>query len=162
MELASKNVIIDGKYKGSSIVGTLGIVSVATGLFKSVTLDGNIISNYEVIEDDRRISAMSAVGRGAIGGLLLGPVGLLAAASAKKKGNHVLILKYKDGDSSLVSVDTKVYKMLLQKLSLVNSQISTDSEDIPDQIRKLAQLLEDGILTETEFTEKKEKLLAKI
>ncbi len=41
-------------------------------------------------------------------------------------------------------------------------KVSTNTSDSADQIKKLAELKEQGILTEEEFSKKKEELLAKI
>ena len=72
--------------------------------------------HYEIVNEESRKSASSAVGRGLVGGLLLGSVGLLAGLSAKNKGIHTLAIQFKDGKKSLVEMDDKIYKELLKKL----------------------------------------------
>lgn len=54
--------------------------------------------------------------RGLVGGALLGPVGLLAGLSAKNKGTHTLVIEFKDGKKSLIEVNEKIYKLLMQKM----------------------------------------------
>lgn len=50
-----------------------------------------------IANSSNRTKAGSAITRGAVGGLLLGPIGLLAAASAKKNSYIDLIVHYKSG-----------------------------------------------------------------
>ncbi|WP_245238279.1 hypothetical protein [Paenibacillus etheri] len=68
---------------------TLGIVNLQTGFLKTITIDKNTIEDYEIMDETHSKSAVSAVGRGLVGGFLLGPVGLLAGLSAKSKGVHI-------------------------------------------------------------------------
>lgn len=164
--MGAKNKVIEGDYKGKIITSGFGIVTMATGFFKSMTLDKNTVSNYEIIDGDKRISASSAIGRGALGHFLLGPIGLMAAASAKKKGVYIIALEFKDGKNSLIEVDDKIYKNLIKKLSLIKNNTVNKAEkieqNIPEQIKQLAQLKEQGILTEEEFSNKKRQLLEKL
>ena len=50
----------------------------------------------------------------------------------------------------------------LQQYNKVSSQTVSSSDDIPAQIKKLADLKDAGILSESEFQEKKTELLAKM
>lgn len=50
-----------------------------------------------IANSSSRAKAGSAIARGAVGGLLLGPIGLLAAGSAKRKSYLDLIVHYKSG-----------------------------------------------------------------
>ena len=43
-----------------------------------------------------------------------------------------------------------------------NEELLLSSSDVPDQIKKLAELKEQGILTEDEFQSKKQQLLSKM
>ncbi len=43
-----------------------------------------------------------------------------------------------------------------------NEELLLPSSDVPDQIKKLAELKEQGILTEDEFQTKKQQLLSKM
>ena len=55
---------------------------------------------------------------------------------------------------------------LIEKASLDNQEVKVEpnqsSDDIPDQIKKLADLRDQGILTEEEFNSKKTDLLSKM
>ncbi|MBD8037085.1 hypothetical protein H9635_10040 [Solibacillus sp. A46] len=112
----AKNKVIAGEYLNCNVMSAFGQVSIQTGFTKSIQLDKTTISNYELITEEHRKSAVSGVSRGLIGGVLLGPVGLLAGLSAKNKGTHTLAIEFLDGKRSLIEVDEKIYKALIQKL----------------------------------------------
>lgn len=165
--MGAKNKVIDGEYNGKNVIVTALGITIVTGLFKKVMIDENTVENYEVFDSEKKTSATSAIGRGAVGSLFLGPVGLLAAASAKKKGVYVIAVQFKDGKRSLLEVDEKIYKKMLL-LNFRNEDkddelnLSSSKEHIPEQIKKLSELKEQGILTEEEFNNKKAELLARI
>lgn len=98
----------------------LAICTVGISLFftrtKKIPLDKTTVESYEVIGEESQTSATSAVARGAIGAALLGPVGLTAALSAKKKGLHTIALQFKNGKRSLAEVDDEIYKILVRDL----------------------------------------------
>lgn len=54
--------------------------------------------------------------RGAVGGALLGPIGLAAAVTAKNKNTYLVAVYYKDGDKSLLEMDERVYNMFLKEM----------------------------------------------
>lgn len=114
--MGAKNKVIAGDYEGKGVVSSVGKVLIATGFVKSVELSKETVEEYEVIDAQSKKSAVSAVGRGFVGGALLGPVGLLAGLSAKSKGVHVIAVQFKDGKKSLIEVNDKVYKVLMKKL----------------------------------------------
>ncbi|ASA23514.1 hypothetical protein [Paenibacillus donghaensis] len=111
--MAAKNKVIAGDYKGKALVIVFGQVSLSIGFMKTINLDKNTVEEYEVMNETHSKSATSAVGRGLVGGFLLGPVGLLAGLSAKSKGTHVLAIQFKDGKKSLIEVDEKIYKAII-------------------------------------------------
>lgn len=114
--MGAKNAVIAGDYEKKLVVSTFAGVSIATSFLKSLNLDKSTVEEYEVMDESHRTSATSAVGRGLVGGFLLGPVGLLAGLSAKKKGVHVVAIKFKDGKKSLIEIDEKIYKKLITTL----------------------------------------------
>ncbi len=79
------------------------------GLFSNFQVDFVLIAN-----STSRTKAGSAIARGVVGGALLGPVGLLAAASAKKNGYLDLIIHYKSGRVATrrVKVNSSEYRSL--------------------------------------------------
>lgn len=113
--MGAKNKVIAGDYQGKQVASTFGVPTLMTGGFKSMVLDKTTVEEYEVMDETHQKSAVSAVGRGLVGGFLLGPVGLLAGLSAKSKGVHVVAVQFKDGKKSLIEMDDKIYKAFMTK-----------------------------------------------
>ena len=112
----AKNKVIAGDYEGNPIANGINHLLIMTGLFKKVKLTKETVESYEVMDEESRTSATSAVGRGILGSLLLGPIGAAAALSAKKKGTYVVAIQFKDGKKSLLEIDDKLYKVLVKSL----------------------------------------------
>ncbi len=114
-----KNKVVAGDYKGSKVSAALGeTVQVWTaGLFKKpLYVDKQTVEKYELVTDEHRKSAASGVSRGLVGGMLLGPVGLMAGAlTAKSKGTYTVAIHFKDGKQSLLVVDEKIYKNIVKQ-----------------------------------------------
>ena len=76
--------------------------------------------------------------------------------------------KRRDQKSSDSTVDKAIEKAqelgLTDKLAQIQRELSEKrrSEDVPDQIRKLAELREAGAITDEEFEEKKKDLLERM
>lgn len=68
------------------------------------------ITHVTIVGGHARTKAGSAIGRGAAGAAVLGPVGLLFAASAKKNDYVSLLVYYDDGN--VETVKTKVGSMV--------------------------------------------------
>jgi hypothetical protein len=100
----------------------LALITIGISLFftrsknRIVVLDKNTVDSYEVIGEESQTSATSAVARGALGAALLGPVGMAAALSAKKKGLYTVAIQFKDGKRSLLEIDDAIYKALVKIL----------------------------------------------
>lgn len=111
----AKNTVIAGDYQGKSVSCNFGVVSIIIGLGKSMFLNKDKVESYELITDEHRKSAASGVARGLVGGVLLGPVGLLAGGiSAKNKGIYQVAIQFKNGERSLLEVDDKIYKAIIK------------------------------------------------
>ena len=78
-------------------------------------IDKTTVEAYEVITDEMRKSGTSAILRGGLGSLVLGPVGLLAGLTAKNKGTYQVAVQFRDGKKSLLELDEKLYKVLVKK-----------------------------------------------
>lgn len=79
-----------------------------------------IVKTMIVGENSRR-SAKSGVVRGAVGGALLGPLGMLAGVgSAKRKGKTTFLVQYSDGTRNTVTVKTGgvLFKSYVQYLEM--------------------------------------------
>ena len=112
----AKNRVIAGDYQGKTIMQTFGEAYISTSFTKTVPLNKKNVKEYEMIDEESRKSATSAVGRAFVGGVILGPIGWLAGLSAKKKGTHTLAIEFFDGKRSLVEVDDKLYKSIVAKM----------------------------------------------
>lgn len=112
----AKNQVIAGDYNGYLVICTLGTASIAPPWKKAVvSLTSDTVESYETVTEDVRKSAASGIARGAVGGLLLGPVGLLAGVSAKTKGTYQVAIQFKDGKRSLLEVDKKAYQAIVKR-----------------------------------------------
>lgn len=59
----------------------------------------------------------SAITRGAVGGTLLGPAGIAAAATAKTKNIWTVVVFYKDSnEKSMLEMDDKTYRLFLKQM----------------------------------------------
>ena len=110
------NKVIAGDYNGKLITQAFGMVTLSPGMFKTIPIDKTTVEEYEVITEESRKSAVSAVGRAFVGGVILGPVGWLAGITAKSKGTHTVAIQFKDGKKSLIEIDDKVYSALVKRL----------------------------------------------
>lgn len=114
--MAVKNKVIAGDYEGKQLTHSFGTIALSTSMFKSFPLDKTTIEEYEIIDEESRKSATSAVGRAFVGGVILGPVGWLAGLSAKSKGSHTVAIEFKDGKKSLIQLDKKSYSSFIKKM----------------------------------------------
>ena len=114
--MGAKNKVIAGDYVNRQISSIFGLVNLMISMKESIALNKSTIEQYEIVTEESTKSASSAVGRGLIGGLLLGPVGLLAGLSAKSKGIHTLAIQFKNGKKSLIEIDDKIYKGLIKQM----------------------------------------------
>ena len=111
---SAKNRVIAGDYEGFSVSASVGVAKLG-GLFAGPTLDRYSVESYELVTDQHTKSFSSGMVRGAVGGALLGPVGMLAGGlSAKNKGIYQVAIYFRDGKRSLLEVDDKVYKAIVK------------------------------------------------
>lgn len=111
----ASNTVIAGDYKGKVITKTPLLKKASLWLSWKEDLDlvpANV-TEYEGLDESSQTSATSAVGRAFLGSVLLGPVGLLAGLSAKKKEIHVVAVQFKDGKKSLLELDSETYKAFI-------------------------------------------------
>ena len=67
-------------------------------------LNPNAIKKTIIVATSSRKKATSAIGRGLVGGLILGPVGLLAGTTAKTKDTTTFLVIYNSGKQETVTV----------------------------------------------------------
>ena len=111
----AKNKVIASDCKGKLVGGSLGSPFISLALTKFVYLDHSTVESVVPLDDDNQVSVASAAMRGLVGELLLGPVGLVAAATAKRNGIHTVGIQFIDGKRSVLEVDDKIYKAILNK-----------------------------------------------
>ena len=108
--------VIAGDYEGKDISSFNTIVLINTSWFGSVEINKNTIATYEVIDQTSKKKVTSAVGRALVGSFLIGPAGIAAGVTAKKKGKYIMALEFKDGKRSLIEIDDKTYKSIMKVL----------------------------------------------
>lgn len=111
----AKNKVIAGDYNGKEIYCVLGDVKILIPDGESIDLNKANVAAYEVIDENYKKSATGVIGRAAVGAALLGPIGLLAGVSAKKKGTHILAIKFHNGKNSLIEVGDGAYKAIIKR-----------------------------------------------
>lgn len=114
--VSAKNRVLSGDYAGKQILGGgVSQAGISIGFVKQLYLNKTTVESYEVINNENQKSMASGVARGIVGGALLGGVGAIAgAASAKNKGIYTISIQFKDGKRSLIEVDDKIYKAIVQ------------------------------------------------
>ncbi|MCF1783723.1 SHOCT domain-containing protein [Lactobacillus mulieris] len=146
----------------------------------------NLVS-YE-IDEDGEVQAKGGLKRTAVGGLLFGGAGAVVGAITRKKKKVCkylrVIITTTDEDNptitlDLISSETKVgsfvyntnkenarklaskfEQILAEKREEVLEASQTDQDvSVATQIREFKQLLDDGIITEAEFEQKKKQLM---
>lgn len=165
--MGAKNQVVSGDYSGKLVGQSLNQVYLITGFSKKIYINKDTVELYEVLDESKSKSATSAVGRAAVGSLLLGPVGLLAGVSAKTVGAYYVAIQFKDGKRSLLEINDNIFKTIQRQLFSINGNSSktTESKNInddfskADEIKKLKDLLDSGALTQEEFDQQKTKLL---
>ena len=114
--MSAKNRVISGDYLGKQVLGGgVSQAGISIGFMKQIYLNKSTVENYEVVTDEKQKSMISGVARGVVGGALLGGVGaIVGATSAKNKGIYTISVQFKDGKRSLIEVDDKIYKAIVQ------------------------------------------------
>ena len=107
----ARNQVIAGEFNGKSVTMRMGKAYVYY-----LEVNKYHVTSYEIVDENYRKSATSAVGRAAVGAVLLGPIGLMAGIGAKNKGTHTLILHWSDGKKSLIEVDDKIHRAIVEEL----------------------------------------------
>ena len=114
-----KNIVTAGDYEDRHLEVSGKKIFIRDGNFgfgKKIFIDKDTVEAYEVVGEDVKTSGASAIARGAIGSAILGPVGLLAGVSAKKKGIHTVAVQFKDGKKSLMDLDDQFFQVVVKRL----------------------------------------------
>lgn len=163
--MGAKNRVIAGDYTGIECINAFGTPALFFNFHHSMILDSKTVEGYELITDEHTKSASSAVGRGIVGGLLLGPIGMLGGAlSGKNKGIYVVAIKFKDGKNSLLEVDQKIYMGIVENCFSPSKTSEKDAiahvgKTYIDELKELKNLLDQGVINQQEFDVKKKTIL---
>ncbi len=112
---SSRDRVLSGDYMNYNCWLSEGVVKIFRGS-ESIPLNKSTVESYEVLDADIRKSGTSAILRAGTGALLLGPIGLIAGVTGKKKGIYTIAIHFKDGKKSLIEINEKAYKKLVQDL----------------------------------------------
>jgi len=113
----SKVKVHAGDYQGTGSCG-FGVITMpwqpGDGFSLGKAYSFSEIDTVEPASEEAAIRLGGAVGWGAVGGVILGPVGLLAGLLLGGKGKDVtFIARFKDGKKILATTDAGTYKKLL-------------------------------------------------
>ena len=96
----ARNAAISGDYKGVLTIG-FTCVKIHYGFFKTMRLNRDTVERLFT--------------RGAVGGFLLGPAGMIAGSlSAKTNSIYRVAVYFRDGKRSLLEVDGNLYSTLMR------------------------------------------------
>lgn len=169
-----KNIVKAGAYEGGviTLIPWKMAPCIVKGFFDTtkVMLDKDTVKQVEILDVDNRKSASSAILRGGVGALLLGPIGLAAALSAKNKKSHNIAIYFRDGKQCVAEVDNNVLQSIQkftfnevtpEKKYITDNNIDKTEDSILEQLERLAALKEKGILSDDEFAQQKALILGK-
>lgn len=109
------NKVISGDYVNGKINRRLQLIRGS----RIWNLDSNTVSKVKIMDSDERKSLSSAIGRGIVGGALLGPLGMLGGAvTGKNNKSHMVKVYFKDGAESILEINNKVMKAMQIKLKV--------------------------------------------
>lgn len=114
--MGASNRVIAGDYNNYVVKCDISNIYLEhpTNFRQRVNLNTSTVANYDIMDEERKKSGTSMIGRAAVGAMILGPVGLLAGATAKRKGIYTVTLNFSDGKRSMIEIDEKRYKQLLR------------------------------------------------
>ena len=108
-----KNQVIAGDYKNWEVIPSGNKIYFMRGLKKTL-VDRTTVAKYELISDVQNNSFWKPLLAGGVGGMVFGPLGMIAGvASTAKKQTLLVSIEFNDGKKSLVEVDQNGYKKIM-------------------------------------------------
>lgn len=115
----AKNTVIAGDYVGARVYlpGWLmgedspAYISTSDG---DLTISKHTVANIGVVDETTKSGLKSGVIRAAMGGLVLGPIGLAAGLTARSSKEITLSVDFKNGKRCMIEVDNEIYKRILK------------------------------------------------
>ena len=117
MMARARNKVVAGDYRGKLVCSGFGEAFISLTTTKPLYLNKDTVRTLVPLKDDSRISVASAAMRGLAGELILGPIGLVAAATARRDGIHIVGIEFKDGKRSVVEIDDRRYEAMARSCS---------------------------------------------
>ena len=108
-----KNTVIKGDYKNwyLSIHKEMDKL-ILEGINDNIEISNNTIIDYDIKYTEFKRDIIDIVIRIIIGVLLIGPIGILAGFTA----NRLISIEFKNGNKSLVKIDNRTFKYLVEKV----------------------------------------------
>lgn len=108
----AKGKVIAGDYNGYDVIAYDNKCYFMLRL-KRISVDKSVVAKYEVVNDIENHCYWKNLDKGAVGAMLFGPVGMLAAvASNSTKTSYLLSIEFNDGKKSLIEVGADEYKSI--------------------------------------------------
>lgn len=83
-------------------------------------LNNKTVTKVKVVNSDERKSVSSGITRGLVGGVVLGPLGMIGGViSGKNKKSYMVEIYFTDGRVSIAEVDDKIFRQMQIKLKVV-------------------------------------------
>ncbi len=100
-----RNKVIYGDYEGCPVVMHNNIFCIETDS-SFIAITPKTVSSWELSTEKRSTSAVSMIGRGFLGGLVLGPIGAGIGAYSALKGQaeKVIQIVFKDGKKTIITL----------------------------------------------------------
>ncbi|MGB3414861.1 MAG: SHOCT domain-containing protein [Microbacteriaceae bacterium] len=180
--MANDGEVIGGEYLNAKVsTNRKGELVLQSGMKKLPKLDPETVAHWCDISEAQISNIMGRVGAvgQAVAGILPGFVGKMATAAVTATFDLTKMVRVDrlDGEQSVLKFPEGLYTHL--SVVLRDQQQESDEEldedaapapvaalnanpDFSDQLKKLADLRDQGILSEAEFSQKKTELLARI
>lgn len=142
--------------------------------FNRETIPSKNIETIDIASEENVKRIGGTVGWGITGGVLLGPLGLLAGLLMGGKGKDVVfVTKFKDGRKLLASCDSKTYTKIqasvfsgsrkenvspFEPIAKTSIQYTSSTSDSIEKLIQLGNMFNSGLITESEFNEYKKGL----
>lgn len=115
MSNKARNRVIAGEYQGKMVSRAGTTPCIILKITQTIDLDQATVGEIELIDESSEVSRASAATRGFIGEMLFGPIGLAAAATARRDEVHTVEITFKNGCKSVLELDGELYDLLLRQ-----------------------------------------------
>lgn len=112
----ARNKVIEGAYNGRLVSSIGSRAYISLGLMKPLYIDATTVKRWELIDESSDLSVASAATRGFIGEVLLGPIGLAAAATARRDERYILGMVFRNEKRCVIEVDGDLYRLIVSAI----------------------------------------------